>query len=78
MLISHFLYIPVVLACYRYPRDGVVVSAAIALLYFAAVILLLPPLLPETLVTSGRAAMFVLIGGVISFLSLRLQAKEKQ
>jgi PAS domain S-box-containing protein len=76
VLVGHFLYIPVILLSYQYPRNGVVVSAAIAVAYFGAVILLLHPLLAESFVVAGHAAMFILIGGVVAILSSFLQEKD--
>jgi PAS domain S-box-containing protein len=75
VVFSHFLYLPVVLAAYRYPRRGLLFSFAIAAVYIlmVAVISGQPGLIAEALT---RGAMLVLIGGLIAFITRRLREQE--
>ena len=73
----HLLYIPVVIAAYRYPRRGVVIAVCIGALYVVIVSIFarnLPTALPEALVRTG---VLVLIGWLIAYLTRRLREHEE-
>ncbi|MFA4860860.1 ATP-binding protein [Methanoregula sp.] len=74
--IPHLLYIPVVLAAYRYPRRGAVIAGCIGAVYLLQVFLLAGSsftVLAEALV---RAIVIVVIGWLIAALTIRLREKE--
>ncbi len=76
VVFSHLLYIPVVIGAYRYPRHGLLFSAAIGLAYLILVILFRGengPVFSEALI---RACVLVIIGWLIATLSLRLRGQE--
>ncbi|HUU74870.1 MAG TPA: GNAT family N-acetyltransferase [Methanoregulaceae archaeon] len=76
MVLPHLLYIPVVIAAYRYPQRGLLFAGCIAGFYFVLVLLFagaVPGTILEALV---RAVVVVIIGGLIAFLSRRLREKE--
>lgn len=74
--LPHLLYIPIVLAGYRFPKKGVVVSASIALAYFCMVLLFSGN--NSELIISGisRSCVFVAIGWVVSYLSKNMYEQE--
>jgi PAS domain S-box-containing protein len=76
IVLPHLLYIPVVIAAYRYPKQGLIFSGFIGGTYVLMVIL-----------TAGgdgltvaeafiRALVVIAIGGLIALLTLRLRAQE--
>ena len=74
--IPHLLYIPVVLAAYRYPRYGAVIAGGIGAVYFLQVLLFAGSsftVLAEALV---RVMVIVIIGWLIAALTIRLREKE--
>jgi PAS domain S-box-containing protein len=72
----HLLYIPVVLAAYRYPRWGLHLSAIIGGIYFLIAVLLMgiaPMFVFEIFI---RALVIILIGALIAYLTLKLREHE--
>ena len=72
----HLLYIPVVLAAYRYPRRGLLFSLVIAVIYLLMVILIIGPVPVTVAEATIRGAMLVVIGGLIAFVTRRLHEQE--
>ncbi|MFA4825229.1 MAG: ATP-binding protein [Methanoregula sp.] len=75
-VIPHLLYIPVVIAAYRYPRRGVIIAGCIGAIYLLLVIFIAgtsPTVLAEALV---RTAVILAIGWLIATLTLRLREQE--
>ena len=77
-LLSHVIYIPIVLAAYGFPHRGLAFSALIAGACGALIVLTLPLDLLLTISTLFRMVFFILIGGVVSSLSAKLRASEQQ
>ncbi|NYT05390.1 MAG: PAS domain S-box protein [Methanomicrobiales archaeon] len=73
---SHLLYIPVILAAYRFTRRGIVFAAFLAVLYWAMVLFMTQPDDLLLLVALGRGGMFILIAAVVAALSERLNVSE--
>jgi signal transduction histidine kinase len=76
IVLPHLLYIPVVIAAYRYPKQGLLFSGIIGAAYFLMVLYFERPAsmaVPEALI---RAIVVIAIGGLIAFLTLRLRAQE--
>jgi len=74
--IPHLLYIPVVIAAYRYPRRGVVTAGCIGAVYFLMAVIVAgssPATIAEALV---RTIVLVMIGWLVGTLSLRLREQE--
>ncbi len=78
VLLSHIIYIPIILAAYWFPRRGLVFSTLIAVAYGALIALILPLDILLIIATLFRMTFFILIGGVVSFLSAKLRESEQQ
>ena len=78
VVLSHFLYFPVILAGYWYPRRGLLFAVVITALYGALVCLLVPPAPLFDFVTLSRMAILIIVGGVVSLLSRNLSRSEQQ
>jgi len=78
VVLSHFLYFPIILAGYWYPRRGLLFSLAITGVYGILVFLLVPPAPLFDFVTLSRMAILVIVGGVVSLLSWNLSRSEQQ
>ena len=76
VVISHLLYIPVILACYRFPIPGLIFTLVIigGYLGFEANI---SDNYQITLDALLRGVMIFIIGGVVTYLSLYLRFREK-
>ncbi len=77
-VLSQFLYFPVILASYWYPRRGPLFSAGIAVIYGCMVFLYAPPDPSLGLVTLTRMVILVLVGCIVSLLSWNLSRSEQQ
>lgn len=77
-VLSHLLYFPVILNAYWYPRRGLVFSIVIGAIFTAMVFLFAPFDLLLALATVSRAAILVLVGCVVAFLSWHLARSEQQ
>jgi PAS domain-containing protein len=78
VLLSHVMYVPIILAGYWFPRRGFVFSLFVAFAYGVMIVLLLPLDLLLIVSTLFRMTFFILIGGVVSFLSAKLRSSEQQ
>ncbi len=72
------LSIPIILASYWYPRRGILFSTGTAAAYVAMAYIFSPPVARLALSVLPRAAILILIGGVVAFLSMRLRESEQQ
>lgn len=72
------LSIPVILASYWYPRRGIPFSAGLAVVYAATAFFFSPQTILVALGVLPRAALLILIGGVVARLSARLRESEEQ
>lgn len=75
---SNVLFFPVILACYWYPRRGVLISLILAALYGGLTALITFPGFLNVPTLLFQMAFFVLVGGVISLLSSKLSQSEQQ
>jgi PAS domain S-box-containing protein len=73
---SHLLYIPVILATYRYPRNGLIFSIFIVGIYISMVMLIAGTTMGIVQETALRSAVILTIGALISLLSSRLRESE--
>jgi len=76
VVLPHLLYIPVVIAAYRYPRWGWIIAGAIGAIYFLAAVLLTgstATLVVEALVRTG---VMIVIGWLVGWLTLLLRDQE--
>jgi PAS domain S-box-containing protein len=76
IVIPHLLYIPVVIAAYRYPKQGLFFAGCIGGIYLLMVVLITSgdfKTIGEALV---RTIVVVVIGWLISLLTLRLREQE--
>jgi len=78
VVLSHFLYFPIILAGYWYPRRGLLFAVAITAVYGVLVYLLVPLAPLFDFVTLSRMAILVIVGGVVSLLSWNLSRSEQQ
>jgi PAS domain S-box-containing protein len=78
VVLPHLFYLPIILAGYWFPKRGILFSVLVALLY-GLLALSFPEGGPDVgIATISRMAIFVIIGGVVSLLSLRLSESEQQ
>ncbi|ACL17730.1 PAS/PAC sensor signal transduction histidine kinase [Methanosphaerula palustris E1-9c] len=76
IVLPHFLYIPVVIGAYRFPRWGTAAAGCIGGVYLVMVLLITggsPPLLNEALV---RVGLLIVIGWLVALLTRRLGEQE--
>jgi PAS domain S-box-containing protein len=78
VVLPHLFYIPIILAGYWFPRKGIPFSVLIAVLYGVLVFSFPLAGTDAGIATLSRMVIFVVIGGVVSLLSLRLSESEQQ
>ena len=78
LVLSHFLYFPIILASYWYPRRGLVFAVAVVGVYGILSYVLVPSAPLFDFVTLSRMAILVIVGGVVSLLSMNLSRSEQQ
>lgn len=77
IVVSHLLYIPIILAAFFFPRRGVAVSVGIAVVYFSLVALLRIGYTADLISAGARCIVFVIIAAVVSYLSGRVNERER-
>ncbi len=76
VVIPHLLYIPVVIAAYRYPKWGLSIAACIGGLYLLIVFLVAANSFITITEAFVRTLVVIIIGGLIAWLSFRLRERE--
>jgi len=76
VVIPHLLYIPVVIAAYRYPRWGVVIAGCIGAIYILIALLFMAGSWAPIAEALVRVLVLVLIGWLIATLTTRLREQE--
>jgi len=76
--LPQLFYLPVILAAYRFPRRGIIVSTGIAVLYLIAVLAI--TWADPTVVSSAieSAIILVAIGAVVSVLSIQIREQRER
>ena len=74
--LPHLLYIPVVLAAYRYPKWGLLIAGCIGGTYFLMVFLVAGDSFGTIIEALVRTFVLIGIGGLIAFLSFRLRERQ--
>ena len=74
--VPHILYIPVVLAAYRYPRWGAHIAGCIGVIYFLLVLFLRMGVWSTVGEAFVRVLVLVVIGWLIAYLTRRLREHE--
>ena len=77
-VLPHLFYIPLVLTGYYYPRRGVLFAACLAVCYCAVSITMASPTTAEVLSAIARSGVFILICGVVSYLSGRMHQEAQK
>lgn len=77
VLFTHLYYIPIILACYWYGRQGVLYAAGLAVVYLWAVFAFSTVDTTVILAASGRALFFIGIALVISVLSIAIHRQQE-
>ena len=75
---NHLLYIPIIIAAYAYPRKGTMFTLAISGVYLFMVYGLRGAYPEDLFSASVRFYMFVLVGVVVSYLSMRIKKEEQK
>ena len=75
---NHLLYIPIVIAAYAYPKKGTVFALAISGVYLLMVYGIRGAYPEDLFSASVRFYMFVLVGVVVSYLSMRIKKEERK
>jgi len=78
IVFPHLFYIPIILASYWYPRHGIAFAAVTAAVYLIVSSILTPPDLPTLSAAVCRAAVFIIVGGVVAYLSRSLREQEER
>ena len=76
IVLPHLLYVPVVIAAYRYPKQGLIFAAGIGGAYVLMVIWSSGVESLAAVEAFIRALVVIAIGGLIAVLTLRLRAQE--
>lgn len=76
-VISHLFYIPVILACWRFPRPGILYSLFIATGY-VCLELFYPFMDVSDLDSVFRGVMFVVVGSAVSWLSFSVNSRQER
>lgn len=71
-VLPHLLYIPIILTAYYYPRRGVLFAAGLSVCYCAVSFTVVSPTTVEMLSAIARSGVFLVIAGVVSYLSGRM------
>jgi len=74
--LPHLLYIPVVIAAYRYPKWGMFIAGCIGGMYFLMVFLTAGSSISTFLEAFARTLVIIGIGWLIALLSFRLRERE--
>jgi PAS domain S-box-containing protein len=77
-LYAQFLYFPIIYAAYFYPRRGLYLAGAIAFLYQGFAYTFLYPNTGELISVTVQSLLFICIGALVTFISQKLNASEKQ
>jgi PAS domain S-box-containing protein len=76
IVIPHLLYIPVVIAAYRYPQWGIIIAGLIGAVYFLMVLLLNGSTGTSVAETLVRTGVMIAIGWLVGTLTLRLHEQQ--
>jgi PAS domain S-box-containing protein len=77
VVFPHLFYLPIILASYWYPRRGLSFAIALAFLYLSLSYAISAPNPLTFAAAVARAAIFVIVGGVVAFLSRSLREEEE-
>jgi PAS domain S-box-containing protein len=77
-LYAQLLYFPIIYAAYFYPRRGLYLAGAIALVYQGFAYIYLFPNTGELIAVTAQSLLFICVGGLVTFISQKLNASEKQ
>jgi signal transduction histidine kinase len=75
--LPHLLYIPVVIAAYRYPERGLIIAGCVGVMYFLMVVLTSGGSTMTLIEALVRTMVIIGIGGLIALLSFRLREREE-
>ena len=78
IVISHLLYLPIILASFYYPRRGVWFAMGISAIYFTMIAATRSGYPQDLISAAARCGMFIVIAFVVSYLSLRLKENEQR
>jgi PAS domain S-box-containing protein len=76
IVIPHLLYIPVVIAAYRYPRWGGIIAGGIGAVYFLMAVLINGSTAAVVAEALARIVVMIVIGWLVGRLTLRLRDQE--
>ncbi|NYT21569.1 MAG: PAS domain-containing protein [Methanomicrobiales archaeon] len=76
IVLPHLLYVPVVIAAYRYPKQGLLFAGCIGVIYVLMVLAVAGMVSLTVAEAVIRALVLIAIGGLIAALTLRLRNQE--
>jgi signal transduction histidine kinase len=76
IVVPHLLYIPVVIAAYRYPRRGGLIAVGIGAAYLLMVVIVTGGAAAQITEALVRVAVLLVIGWLVGWLTLRLREQE--
>jgi len=71
-VLPHLFYIPIIITAYYFPRRGVLFAIGLSVVYCAMSFTVVTPTTVEMLSAIARSGVFIVIGGVVSYLSGRM------
>lgn len=77
-ILPHFLYIPIILMAYFFPRRGILFASALALTNFSMVFWFEPGAAYTLPLAVGQIVLFVIIAAVVSLLTRRINESEEK
>ena len=77
IVLSHLLYLPIILTSFYYPRRGVWFAMGISAIYFTMIAATRSGYPQDFISAAARCGMFIVIAFVVSYLSLRLKENEQ-
>jgi PAS domain S-box-containing protein len=78
VVLPHLFYIPIILVAFFYPRRGVPFAILLSVAYLLMAATVHPGDAYEFLSAAARCVVFIVIGGVVSYLSERVLAREAE
>ncbi len=78
IVLPHLLYVPIILASYRFPKKGVAFAACISLAYFLMLVLFAGGDAGALISGGSRALVMVMIGWIIAFLSVNIVEQKER
>ncbi|MGD1005143.1 MAG: PAS domain S-box protein [Methanoregulaceae archaeon] len=78
IVVSHLLYIPIILVAFFYPKRGVPFAVGISVIYLLMFVVVGLQYTSDLISAGARCIVFIIIAAVVSYLSYQLNEEQKQ